>query len=58
MPRDNVEDLVQRVAQAWRERDVDGWVACFDPEVELLWPRNALEGGELQRSCGHTPGVR
>src|SRR5688500_14989336 len=53
MSQENVE-VVREVFRAWVERDPEAVVECFHPEVELLLPRNVLEGGSYR---GHE-GVR
>lgn len=54
MSRENVETIIHRATNAFSDRDVDAFVDCFDPEAELLLPRNLLEGGSYR---GHT-GIR
>jgi ketosteroid isomerase-like protein len=53
MSQQNVE-IVRAAFRAFEERDSEAWVHCFHPTVELLLPRNVLEGGSYR---GHT-GVR
>jgi ketosteroid isomerase-like protein len=53
MSRANVE-IVLRGMTALLERDVEAWVACCAPDVEVLLPRNLIEGGSYK---GHE-GVR
>jgi ketosteroid isomerase-like protein len=53
MSQENV-DVVRAALSAFQARDVEAWVNCFHPDVELLWPRNLLEGGSYR---GHE-GVR
>ena len=48
------EKVVREVFRAWVERDPEAVVECFHPDVELLLPRNVLEGGSYR---GHE-GVR
>jgi ketosteroid isomerase-like protein len=53
MSQENVK-VVREAFRAWVERDPDAVVECFHPDVELLLPRNVLEGGSYR---GHE-GVR
>jgi ketosteroid isomerase-like protein len=53
MSPENVE-IVLRAMTALLERDVEGWVACCATDVEMLLPRNLIEGGSYK---GHE-GVR
>ena len=53
MSQENVE-VVRAAITAFQARDVEAWVSCFHPDVELLWPRNLLEGGSYR---GHE-GIR
>src|SRR5687768_17463763 len=53
MSQENV-DTVRAAFTAFVERDPEAWVSCFHPNVELLLPRNLLEGGRYR---GHE-GVR
>ena len=53
MSKENVE-IVRRAGRAFVNRDLEGWVGCFDGNAELLLPRNVLEGGSYQ---GHE-GIR
>jgi hypothetical protein len=55
MSHENVEEIYERLTKAFFvDRDVEAFVECFHPEVEVLLPRNVLEGGATR---GH-PGVR
>ena len=53
MSQANVE-VVRAAFRAFEGRDSEAWVNCFHPNIELLLPRNVLEGGSYQ---GHE-GVR
>src|SRR5215212_1441917 len=47
MSQENVE-IVRRAFSAFQGRDSKAWVNCFHPDVELLLPRNVLEGGSYR----------
>jgi ketosteroid isomerase-like protein len=47
MSQENVE-IVRRAFSAFQGRDSEAWVNCFHPDVELLLPRNVLEGGSYR----------
>jgi len=47
MSQENVE-IVRRAFSAFQRRDSKAWVNCFHPDVELLLPRNVLEGGSYR----------
>jgi uncharacterized protein len=53
MSQENVE-IARRAIAAFAERDVEAWVEFHDADVELLLPRNILEGGSYK---GHE-GIR
>ena len=44
MSQENVE-IARRALMAFAEQDVEAWVECADADVEMLLPRNVLEGG-------------
>ncbi len=46
-------DVARRAMVAFfAERDVEAWVECHDAHVELLLPRNVLEGGSYKGHDG------
>jgi len=47
MSQENVQ-IVRRAFSAFQGRDSKAWVNCFHPDVELLLPRNVLEGGSYR----------
>ena len=51
MSEGNAEE-VTRFVQAWWEKDPDPFIELCDPEVELLLPRNLLEGGSYKGRDG------
>jgi ketosteroid isomerase-like protein len=51
MSQENVE-IVRAAFRAFEERDSETWVDCFHPTVELLLPRNVLEGGSYRGHMG------
>jgi uncharacterized protein len=53
MSQDSLK-VVRELFRAWVERDPEAVVECFHPDVEMLLPRNVLEGGSYR---GHE-GVR
>jgi ketosteroid isomerase-like protein len=53
MSQENV-GIVRAAFRAFEAKDLEAWVNCFHPNVELLLPRNVLEGGSYR---GHE-GVR
>jgi ketosteroid isomerase-like protein len=48
MSREQNVELFRLAWEAFRGRDVDAWVGCFDPGAELFLPRNVLEGGSYR----------
>jgi ketosteroid isomerase-like protein len=48
------EEVFRRAVTAFQAREVEAWVDCFHPSVELFLPRNILEGGSYR---GHE-GIR
>ena len=53
MSQENVE-VVRRATTAFLERDVEAWVECCATDIEMLLPRNLIEGGSYK---GHE-GIR
>jgi ketosteroid isomerase-like protein len=51
MSQENME-IVQRAFRAFEGRDSEAWVECFHPDVELLLPRNVMEGGSYRGHAG------
>jgi ketosteroid isomerase-like protein len=51
MSQENVE-IVRAAFRAFEGRDSEVWVSCFHPSVELLLPRNVLEGGSYRGHAG------
>jgi ketosteroid isomerase-like protein len=51
MSQENVE-LARRLVAAYAERDVEAWVECAAADVEMLLPRNVLEGGSYKGHDG------
>jgi ketosteroid isomerase-like protein len=47
MSQENVE-VARRAMRAFFSQDVEGWVRCCHPDIELLLPRNLLEGGSYR----------
>jgi ketosteroid isomerase-like protein len=47
MSQENVE-IVRAAFRAFEAKDSEAWVNCFHPNVELLLPRNVLEGGSYR----------
>jgi ketosteroid isomerase-like protein len=51
MSQENVE-IVRAAFRAFEQRDSEAWVNCFHPTVELLLPRNVVEGGSYRGHMG------
>jgi ketosteroid isomerase-like protein len=47
MSKENAE-VARGMLRRIEERDEAGFVACFDPNCEVLLPRNLLEGGSYK----------
>src|SRR5262249_43934469 len=54
MSQENVE-VVQAAVRAFEAKDSAAWVKCVHQNVELLLPRNVLEGGSYR---GHEGVIR
>jgi ketosteroid isomerase-like protein len=47
MSQENVE-LVKRGVEAWSRRDLDGWLADYADDVEVVFPPDVPEPGPLR----------
>ncbi len=51
MSQENVK-VVLRAMTAWLERDLEAWVKCCATDIEMLLPRNLIEGGSYKGHDG------
>ena len=48
MSRENAEQLVRQIVAAWNDRDVDGFLAHFDVDCEVVFPPDVPEPGPFR----------